>query len=92
MSYEKIIALKVEYYQDNEPKPIKQLVVTKINKIQGYWTVLESTVTDLESGHKTIMKIKDIKYDQGIVDEMFTLQILEDPVREVKLRPKLKQK
>ncbi|WP_163834612.1 outer membrane lipoprotein-sorting protein [Spartinivicinus ruber] len=83
-----LIALKVDYYQDGSAKPMKRLMVNKINKVQGYWTVLESTVTDLESGHKTIMKVKNILYDQGLVDDMFTVQVLEDPVREVTYRPK----
>ncbi|MDE1464596.1 outer membrane lipoprotein-sorting protein [Spartinivicinus poritis] len=88
-----LIALKVEYYQDGAAKPMKRLLVNKINKTQGYWTVLESTVTDLDSGHKTIMKVKNVLYDQGLADDMFTVQVLEDPSRETKYRPKqLEQK
>ena len=48
-----LIPLRVDLYQAHSKSPVKRLSVQRIKKIQGFWTVLESTMEDLESGHVT---------------------------------------
>ncbi len=59
----------------------------KLKKIQGYWTVLSSTMYDLETGHKTSLVTSKIKYDQGLPDSLFSQRALSDVSREKSYRP-----
>ena len=60
----------------------------KLKKIQGYWTVLDSTMYDLRSGSKTLLATQKIRYDQGIPDALFSEQALADPGREQQYIPR----
>ena len=82
-----LLPLRVDYYKAGNNKPVKRLKVRKIKKIQGFWTVVDSTVTDLKSGHKTRMLTKAIVYDQSLPDKLFSRQALSDKSHEVKYRP-----
>ncbi len=82
-----LIPLRVDYYKKGQKKPIKRLTVRKLKKIQGYWTVLDSTMHDLKTGHKTRITTKAIKYDQGVPATLFTDQALADDSREKRFRP-----
>ena len=61
--------------------------VNKLKKIQGYWTVLDSTVFDLESEHQTRMFTQTIKYDQQLPAKLFSRQTLSDTKLEEAYRP-----
>jgi len=82
-----LLPLRVDYYKAGSDKPVKRLKVRKIKKIQGFWTVVDSTVTDLKSGHQTRMVTKAIAYDQSLPDKLFSRQALSDNSHEVKYRP-----
>lgn len=74
-----LIPLKIEFYTAGKETPIKRLAVRNIKKIQGYWTVTDSTMFDLDSGHETRLIIKTIKYDQKLPASLFTSRALADP-------------
>ena len=82
-----LIPLQVDLYQGSGKKPIKRLRARKIKKIQGYWTVLDSTMYDLETGHQTSLETQKIKYDQALPDSLFSQQGLSDDSREINYRP-----
>ena len=82
-----LIPLRVDYYKDGRDTPVKRMKASKIKKIQGYWTVLESTVQDLHSGHQTRLVTKVVKYDQDLPDKLFSRQALSDPQMEKAYRP-----
>ncbi len=82
-----LIPLRVDYYKKGRKKPIKRLKVRKLKKIQGYWTVLDSTMYDLKTGHKTRIVTKAIKYDQGLTKALFSDRALADDSREKRFRP-----
>jgi len=82
-----LIPLQVEYYTAGSETPIKRLKVKKIKKLQGYWTVVDSTVYDIKSGHQTRIVTSDIKYDQQLPADLFTRQALSDKKSEEKYRP-----
>lgn len=72
-----LVVLKTELYgQRNEL--IKTFNVDKLSKVSGIWTALETRMKDLREGHETLMKIKDVKYNQGLSDDIFTLRKLEE--------------
>ncbi len=81
-----LIPLQVEYYKRGR-KPVKRLRARKIKKIQGYWTVLESTMYDLKKGQQTRLLTKGIKYDQRLPDNLFSKRSLADEGQEKRFRP-----
>lgn len=82
-----LIPLQVDFYRKGGNKPVKRLQARKIKKIQGYWTVLDSTMYDLNSGHQTRLMTKRIKYDQDLPDQLFTQRSLSDDSGEKPFRP-----
>ncbi|MCG6965931.1 MAG: outer membrane lipoprotein-sorting protein [Chromatiaceae bacterium] len=79
--------LRIDLYQGNADKPTKRLTVKKIKRIQGFWTVLESMMEDLDTGHVTRIAISAVKYNQKIPDQLFTSQALSDESAETRYRP-----
>lgn len=73
-----LIPLQTDYYTAGKDEPVKRLKVNKIQKIQGFWTVLDSSVYDLETGHQTRIVTQAIKYDQQLPDSLFSRQSLSD--------------
>ncbi|TVO73485.1 MAG: outer membrane lipoprotein-sorting protein [Sedimenticola selenatireducens] len=86
--YSKILVpLTVELFEKGQDKPSKKMTARKIKKIQGVWTILESTMYDLKTGHKTQLITQKIKYDQGLPDRLFTRRDLTDTSFEKRFRP-----
>ena len=73
-----LIPLQVDYYMDETNSPVKRMKVSKIQKQQGYWTVLDSTISDLESGHQTRVVTQAIEYNQALPVSLFSRQSLSD--------------
>jgi hypothetical protein len=84
---ELLLPLRVEFYQRGSEEPVKRLQANKIQKVQGYWTVFESTMEDLKSGSRTALTIEAIQYDQGLPDEIFSRKGLADETYESPFRP-----
>jgi hypothetical protein len=82
-----LIALRVDLYQGRSNEPVKRLSVKRIKRIQGFWTVLDSTMQDLESGHTTRIALSEVKYNQSVPDRIFTSQALADKNAEARYRP-----
>ena len=73
-----LIPLRVDYYKKGKKTPIKRLQARKLKKVQGYWVVLDSTMHDLETGSKTLLRTNTIKFDQGLPDSLFSRRGLAD--------------
>jgi hypothetical protein len=82
-----LVPLQVEFYEGRSERPTKRLSARRLKKIQGYWTVLDSRMEDLESGHTTRLVTEAIKYDQGLPDRLFNRQALSDDRMEQQYRP-----
>jgi hypothetical protein len=74
------VPLKMEYYDKNN-KLYRIIESKKIEKIQGFWTVVKSVVTNLKTGNKTEMEFSDIKYNIKLKD-IFEERYLHRPPRE----------
>lgn len=83
---ETLLPLRIDFFQGGD-EPAKRLEVQRIEEVQGYWTVMQSTVTTLRTGHQTLIEIDAIVYDQGIDDELFSTRALADPRLEHAYRP-----
>lgn len=82
-----LLPLHVNYYQRGREEPVKKLKVAKIKKVQGYWTVTDSTVEDLEAGSKTRVVVRATRYDQDLPDSLFSKRGLTDSSTELQYRP-----
>ncbi len=72
-----LVVVRTEFYnQRNELAKIFN--VSKLGKKSGIWTALETRMEDLRERHITLMKIKEVNYNQGLSDEIFTLRKLEE--------------
>lgn len=74
------VPLKMEFY-DKEKKLYRVIESRKIEKIQEFWTVVKSVVTNLKTGNKTEMEFSDIKYNIKLKD-IFEERYLRRPPRE----------
>jgi len=84
---ELLIPLRVDYYRPHDDRPSKRLEVYRVEKVQGYWTVMDSTVHDLKSGHRTRLRNDEVVYDRDLPDTLFSRSHLADPAREAEFRP-----
>jgi len=66
--------ITMEYY-DKGNKKIKEATY-KFKKIGNYWNAEEIEMTNLKENHKTKMIMSDVKYDQGLSDDDFTVRKL----------------
>ena len=64
----------MEYYDKGNHK-IKAAVY-QFEKIGKYWNAKEIKMTDLKKKHVTKMIMSDVKYDQGLTDDDFTVRKL----------------
>lgn len=73
---------KAEYFDPNG-KLYRTVEATQVETIQGHPTVTESVVKDLNSGGSTINTFRNIQYDIGLTENIFTERFLRRPPREV---------
>ena len=71
-----------EYY-DKNGKLYRIVEGTKVETIQGFPTVVESTVKDLNTGSTTVNRFSNIEYNIGLNENIFTERFLRRPPREV---------
>lgn len=81
-----LIPLRIDFYTRGK-NPVKRLQASKIRKVQDYWTIYQSTMTDLQKNHKTHLITTDIVYDQELPDNLFTQRGLADDKLELPYRP-----
>jgi outer membrane lipoprotein-sorting protein len=57
--------------------------VYKYEKIGEYWNAAEVTMKDYEKNHSTRILLQDVKFDQGLSDDLFLVEKLK-PVEKKK--------
>lgn len=73
---------KAEYY-DRNGKLYREVEALEIGDVKGYPTVLVAEARDLNSGSVTRNSFKDIEYDIGLSERIFTERFLRRPPREI---------
>lgn len=81
------LPMRVDFYGNNDAQPDKRLQLLKKEKIQGYWTVTDSTMTNLKTGHQTRLTVEKMLYDKRLPAKLFSTQTLEDESAEEDYRP-----
>lgn len=79
---ETFLPRKAEYF-DRNGKLYRIVEGTKVETIQGFPTVTESVVKDLNTGGSTVNSFSGIQYDIGLEENIFTERFLRRPPREV---------
>ncbi|HSG68420.1 MAG TPA: outer membrane lipoprotein-sorting protein [Bacteroidales bacterium] len=65
---------KMEYY-DNGGKLFKESSY-QYEKIGQYWNAKEVTMTNVKKEHSTKIRLSNVKFDQGLSDDIFTVENL----------------
>lgn len=66
--------MKMEYY-DKRGEKIKEAVY-QYEKVGKYWNASEVVMTDLRKDHSTRILVNNVKFDQGLTDELFKVENL----------------
>ncbi len=77
------LPIKAEYL-DREGRKIRVVEALESEMIQGFPTVVKSRVQDLLSGGETISEFRDVSYNIGLDEKIFTERYLRRPPREVR--------
>ncbi len=75
------VPLKMEFF-DKDDKLYRIIESKKVEKIQDFYTVVQSVVTNLKSGSKTEMEFSEVKYNIGLNEDIFTERYLHRPPQE----------
>lgn len=81
------IPLRIDFFRPAADEPFKRLSVHRVEQIQGYWTVTDSVMEDLDSGHQTRVLNQETLYDRDLPDTLFSQRALTDPALERPFRP-----
>jgi hypothetical protein len=81
------LALRVDYYQEDEAAPSKRWLLVAKKRHKAYWTVTDSRMIDLASGRETRMVVEEALYDRKLPAKLFSSQALADENLEADYRP-----
>ena len=81
------IVQRVDYFEKDANTPSKRWLLRNKKRNQGYWTLTDSRMIDLGSGHETRMVVDAALYDQKLPAKLFTSQALADESLESEYRP-----
>jgi outer membrane lipoprotein-sorting protein len=70
------IPVKAELY-DKDGKLLKVMRSERIEKVQGYHTVINTTMENVQTGHATELNIQKLRYNEQLPDGLFTVHFLE---------------
>ena len=67
--------VKNELY-DKNGKLLKVLTVRRLERVQGFWTAIDTTMENVQTGHSTELNIKKLVYNQDLPESLFTVNFL----------------
>ncbi|WP_310565105.1 outer membrane lipoprotein-sorting protein [Hydrogenophaga sp.] len=82
-----LLPLRLDFFEKRADQPSKRLLITRREQVQGYWTVLDSTLSDLETRHQTRLQVDKALYDRRLPASLFTSRALADERQEREVRP-----
>jgi outer membrane lipoprotein-sorting protein len=69
-----------EGYADAQGKPLRSFSADKVEQIGGRWTITARSMKNHQTGHRTEVLFKDVQYDLGLSDAIFTERNMKNPV------------
>jgi len=82
-----LLPLRIDFFERSLEQPSKRLLIVRREQVQGYWTAMDSTLTDLTNGHQTRLVVDRVLYDRGLPATLFTSRALADERVESAYRP-----
>jgi hypothetical protein len=82
-----LLAMRIDYFEKDDSTPSKRWILLARKQNQGFWTVTDSKIADLQSGHETRMVVESVQYDRKLPAKLFTSQALSDENIEAAYRP-----
>jgi outer membrane lipoprotein-sorting protein len=70
------IPVKIEFY-DQENDLLKENRVHRMERVQGYWTIIENTMENVQTDHRTELQVTNFRYNEDLPDGLFTVNFLE---------------
>ncbi|MBP5438445.1 MAG: outer membrane lipoprotein-sorting protein [Treponema sp.] len=70
------IMTKADFY-DKQDMLQRQLVCSGIEKIEGFWTTKKMNMTNVQTGHSTLLEMTNIVFGLDLSDNLFTQGALE---------------
>lgn len=70
------VPLRIDIY-DTDNDLLKVNTVERIELVQGYWTIIENTMENVQTGHRTELRIRRFEYDQNVPAGLFTTNFLQ---------------
>ena len=71
-----LIPVKAVYY-DKLKKLHRRLTISNINKVQGFWTMHFMQMENVQTGHKTIIRMNNHRFTMRVSPNLFTVSKLE---------------
>jgi hypothetical protein len=67
---------RMDYYRKNEKDPVKRLILSDIQNVDGHYVARTMIMNDLKKGSRTTVNLKGIAFDRPQPPGRFTLQNL----------------
>lgn len=71
---------EVQFYNPEDER-VKVLTVGQIDQVDGYWMGRRMEMKDLTENHRTVLKLSNIAFDEGLSDDFFSERNLKRPPR-----------
>jgi hypothetical protein len=68
--------LREDLYRKGEKEPVKRMVLSDLQSIEGHWVARKMEMSDLKKGSRTTVLLKEIAFDRPQTANRFTLQNL----------------
>jgi hypothetical protein len=82
-----LLPLRMDFFERQPDQPSKRLLVSRLEQVQGYWTVMDSTLSDLQTKHQTRLVAEKVLYDRQLPASLFTSRALAEERQEREFRP-----
>lgn len=70
------MVVKSDFY-DKLKKLHRRLTISNINKVQGFWTMHLMQMENVQTGHKTIIRMNNQRFNVKVQPNLFTVSKLE---------------
>ena len=69
------VPVKMELY-DKKGNLEKVMTADRIEQVQNYWTIINTKMENVQTGHSTVLSMKKLVYDEKLKPELFSVQFL----------------
>jgi hypothetical protein len=73
---ERWLPLRMELF-DHDGELLKVNTVSRVERVQGFWTVINNTMENVQTGHRTELAVQRFVYNENLPDGLFTTNFLE---------------